>query len=97
MSVLESLLTVHPDDERALSGMGTMWFYEKDFRKSLQYFNKALELNPKNYLTYYNMGNVFAEWKNFQKALFYYNRAFDLNSTNPEIYNAIALLYQDFE
>ena len=32
MSVLESLLTVHPNDERALIGMGTMWFYEKDFR-----------------------------------------------------------------
>ena len=43
------------------------------------------------------MGNVFAEWKNFPKALFYYNRAIDLNSTNPEIYNAIALLYQDNE
>ena len=35
--------------------------------------------------------------KNFPKALFYYNRAIDLNSTNPEIYNAIALLYADFE
>lgn len=29
--------------------------------------------------------------------MFYYNRAIDLNSTNPEIYNAIALLYQDIE
>lgn len=35
--------------------------------------------------------------ENFSKALFYYNRAIDLNSTNPEIYNAIALLYQDIE
>ena len=74
-----------------------MWFYERDFRKSLSYYNKALEVNPKNFLIYYNIGNVFAEWKNFSKALFYYNRAIDLNSTNPEIYNAIALLYQDIE
>ena len=35
MSVLESLLTIKPDDVQALVGMGTMWFYEKDFRKSL--------------------------------------------------------------
>ena len=32
MSVLESLLTIKPDDVQALVGMGTMWFYEKDFR-----------------------------------------------------------------
>ena len=50
MSVLESLLTIHPKDVQALVGMGTMWFYEKDFRKSLSYYNKALEINPKNYL-----------------------------------------------
>ena len=43
MSVLESLLTIKPDDVQALVGMGTMWFYEKDFRKSLSYYNKALE------------------------------------------------------
>ena len=47
MSVLESLLQIHPDDVQALVGMGTMWFYEKDFRKSLSYYNKALEINPK--------------------------------------------------
>ena len=35
--------------------------------------------------------------KTSQKALFYYNRAIDLNSGNLEIYNAIALLYQDIE
>lgn len=35
--------------------------------------------------------------KNFPKALFYYNRAIDLNAFNPEIYNAIALLYYDNE
>ena len=35
MSVLESLLAIHPNDVQALVGMGTMWFYEKDFRKSL--------------------------------------------------------------
>ena len=39
MSVLESLLTIKPDDVQGLVGMGTMWFYEKDFRKSLSYEN----------------------------------------------------------
>ena len=46
MSVLESLLTIKPDDVQELVGMGTMWFYEKDFRKSLSYYNRALEINP---------------------------------------------------
>ena len=58
MSVLESLLTIKPDDVQALVGMGTMWFYEKDFRKSLSYYNRALEINPKNYLIYYNEVNL---------------------------------------
>ena len=50
MSVLESLLAIAPNDVEALIGMGTMWFYERDFRKSLSYYNRALEINPKKYL-----------------------------------------------
>ena len=34
MSVLDSILSINPNDVQALVGMGTMWFYEKDFRKS---------------------------------------------------------------
>ena len=41
MSVLDSLLAIKPDDVQALVGMGTMWFYERDFRKSLSYYNKT--------------------------------------------------------
>ena len=54
-------------------------------------------VNPSNYLVYYNMANTYAELKNFSKALHYYNRTLDFNSQDPEIYNAIALLYHDFE
>ena len=35
--------------------------------------------------------------KNFARALHFYNRTLDFNSQDPEIYNAIALLYQDNE
>ena len=52
MSVLDSLLAIKPDDVQALVGMGTMWFYEKDFRKSLSYYNRALNVNHKNLLIY---------------------------------------------
>ena len=45
MSVLDSLLAIKPDDVQALVGMGTMWFYERDFRKSLQYY-KHLTMEP---------------------------------------------------
>ena len=46
MSVLDSLLAIKPDDVQALVGMGTMWFYERDFRKSLQYYNRAEPCYP---------------------------------------------------
>jgi tetratricopeptide (TPR) repeat protein len=42
------------------------------------------------------MGNTYAEMKNFAKALHFYSRALDFNSKDTEIYNAIALLYHDF-
>ena len=67
MSVLESLLDIKPDDVQALVGMGTMWFYERDFRKSLSYYNRALEVNPKNYLIYYKKQNRFTEEKKDKK------------------------------
>jgi tetratricopeptide (TPR) repeat protein len=54
-------------------------------------------VNPSDYLVYYNMANTYAELKNFPKALHYYSRTLDFNSQEPEIYNAIALLYHDFE
>ena len=63
MSVLDSLLAIKPDDVQALVGMGTMWFYERDFRKSLSYYNKALEVNPKNSIS----GMFLLSGKTFQK------------------------------
>ena len=70
---------------------------EKEYKKALKCFEKAMTVNPSNYLVYYNLANTYAEMKNFAKALRWYNRTLDFVSTDPEIYNSIALLYHDFE
>ena len=38
-SVYESLLNMCPEDVQALINMGSLWFYQKDYRKSLSYYN----------------------------------------------------------
>ncbi len=40
-SVYESLLSIKPDDVNALLNLGSIYFYSKDFRKALTYYNKA--------------------------------------------------------
>ena len=67
------------------------------YDKSMEAFRKAIDLDPEYIDAYYNLGNTYAEMKNFSKALHYYSRSLDFNSQDTEVYNAIALLYHDFD
>src|SRR5574344_37822 len=64
VSVYESLLNIDPKDMQTLLNLGSIWYYSKEYRKALKYFNQAMIVNPSNYLVYYNIANTYAELKN---------------------------------
>ena len=55
ISVYESLLELDPKDLQTLLNLGSIWFYAKEYKKALKYFNQAMLVNPSNYLVYYNL------------------------------------------
>ena len=46
ISVYESLLEIDPKDLQTLLNLGSIWFYSKEYKKALKYFNQAMLVNP---------------------------------------------------
>ena len=44
ISVYESLLNIHPDDGQALLNLGSIYYFDKEYKKALKYYNKAMEV-----------------------------------------------------
>ena len=65
VSVYETLLSIDAQDEQAILNIGSIYYFEKEYRKALKYFERAMVVNPSNYLVYYNLANTYAEMKNF--------------------------------
>ena len=53
VSIYESLLNIHPNDSQAIINLGGVCFYHKDYPKAIEYYEKALKLEPKNYIIYF--------------------------------------------
>ena len=47
ISVYESLLNLHPNDSQALLNLGSIWFFEKEYKKALGYYQKAMDIDQK--------------------------------------------------
>ena len=55
ISVYESLLEIDREDEQAILNIGSIYYFQNEYRKSLKYFERAMVVNPTNYLVYYNL------------------------------------------
>lgn len=51
-------IQINPSD-RAYSNLGTMYFYEKDYQKSIEAYLKAIEFNQDSYLTWGNLADAY--------------------------------------
>ena len=67
ISIYDSLLAFDPNDMDALLNVGSIWFYQKEYKKALKCFEQAMSVNPSNFLVYYNLANTYAEMKNLVK------------------------------
>src|ERR1700722_10984804 len=50
----------------------------KNYPEAIKYYNKAIELNPKDTIAYEGLGAAEYKLKNFEKAIQYLNKAIEL-------------------
>lgn len=69
-------------------------FLEKgNFKKALNYVNKALRINRLN-CEYFNLkGVIFKNMGRFKEAVIFYKKALRLNPKNPQVYNNLGVLF----
>ena len=81
---------------------------KQDFKSSLEYFEKSLEIKKKLSTdqaqlagTYLNIGSIYHKQNKFDNALFYFNLTLETNPTNQRIlasaYNNIGMLYKRYK
>lgn len=68
-----------PDAQLAYHNRGEAFDSAGDYRKAIEDYNSAIELNPKDPETYNNRGNAFASIGNYPQAFEGYSKAIELN------------------
>ncbi len=64
---------------------------------AIEYYNKAIELNPEYTKAYYNRGVVYNNITEYKKAISDYNKAIELNPEDATAYNNRGIAYDDIK
>lgn len=70
----------------ATMDLGLQWFNLREFKFAAKWWEKGLDIEPKNSIGWYNLGNAYRELKKYSKAKSAYRKSMDLAS--PEDTNA---------
>lgn len=91
-----ALKVCHPLNKvNALSALAGYFVNIKDYPKSIEYLQQALELNPESALLCIDIGNSYNALKQFDKAEKYYKRALTYNPDLAEIFYNKAIQVRD--
>ncbi len=58
---------------------GVSFYVLKNHTEAIKYYDKAIEIDPKQVIAWYNKGVIFSEKGNDAEALNYYNKAIEIN------------------
>ncbi|WP_375782365.1 tetratricopeptide repeat protein [Methanococcus maripaludis] len=81
------------------------WFrtfpnYLNEYNSSIQSYEKAVELNPKDDISWSNLGYLHYKTKKYNESIFCFEKALDLNSNNKYAWNGLGnsyLLLKNYE
>ncbi len=81
----ERLAKVRPTAE-VFNNLGYLYQLKGDYKKSIEYFDKAIALKPELAEAYYNKALSFRRLGNFEEALRWYSEAIERNPTDPDFF-----------
>lgn len=85
LSLWSDIVAKSPHKARGFNNRGIIFMLQDQNKEALLDFNKAIELKPMYYETYYNRANLFNKEKKYDQALTDYNKAIELE---PKFGNA---------
>ena len=86
-------LTMSPESDLANAMVGTLFFERGLYKKSEEYFLKAISINP-SVIHYGNLSVVYAKMGDLDKAEDVLIKALALSKDNPNTYYNLALVYK---
>ncbi len=92
---LESYRKKHPQLSEVLYGLGYVHYLEGNHSKAQDYFQNAVERNPRNALAWNNWGASLLHTKSYTSALKKVKEAIRLEPRNPLFYNNLRYIYAE--
>ena len=90
---LNAYNSIQVKNEAVLLGIAGCKFYLNDLTSSIDYYKKALEVNPQNTDTAYYIGLAYFNLKDFNNSKNYLNKAIKLNPNHKNAKELLALTY----
>ena len=86
-------LDLNPKNFRSLSGLGTIYWKEKNYDQAVQYYQKALKIKPAYAPAYTNISVIALKQNQAEKALEYARQAYYLDKQDPVIAANLAVAF----
>jgi tetratricopeptide (TPR) repeat protein len=87
-------LKLYPDYDRALNQLGIAYFNKKEYENAFQVFNRNMNQNPKNVISFYYAGLIYAGNNDYKTALDYLNKALKVNARYKPTYYLVARILE---
>lgn len=90
---LNAYNSVQVKNEAVMLGIAGCKFYLNDYHSSIDYYKKALDINPKNSDTAYYIGLGYYNLKDYNNSKNYLNKSLTINPNNKNAKELLALTY----
>ena len=90
---LNLAIKLNPQSDAILNSLGYILYKQNKIKDSIVSFEKAININCKNYKTFFNLGNSFNRTGSFHKAIDNFKKTIEINKNAPEVYFHLAELF----
>lgn len=90
---LQDALKKYPGEPRVYERIAWVYAKEKNFPPAIEYFRKALALDPKSFAAYNNLGNIFFLLNDRQQAIENYRKSIEINSGQVDAHVNLGIVY----
>ena len=83
--VLETVLTIKPDDESTIEYLARHYYEEKDYRRSLEHYSKMVDFNPNAIEYLYQQSTIYYFLGEYEESLEACEKALLVDPTRPDV------------